>query len=218
MGKKKKIDWLNHFLEFIVVVIGILLAFQLNTCSEKKKEDAIVDSHISKIIDETRFNLNRVEGIQKNSKDLLQMLDTLTVVINDQERLEKEHFLTFQLMSLDYLYIKKNAYNTLVATGDIRHIDDLELQNDVVSLYEYYDWAEGYDVMTRNVFTDYYYPYIMDNMNLMKGSVQPQEVYANSKFTNILSSYKYSISGRLDRQQQLEKRVEEFLEKYDTPE
>lgn len=214
MGKRKKIDWLNHFLEFIVVVIGILLAFQLNTCSEKKKEDAIVDSHISKIIEETNFNLNRVKGIQENSASLLKMLDTLLVVINDKDRLKREHFLTYNLMSLDYLYIKKNAYNTLVATGDIRHIDDLELQNDVVSLYEYYSWAEGYDTMTRNIFTDYYYPYMMNNMDMKNGSVQSQETYNSKEFTNILSSYRYSVTGRLNRQKELEKMVSDFLEKY----
>jgi len=218
MAKRKKIDWLNHFLEFIVVVIGILLAFQLNTCSEKKKEDAIVDSHISKIIEETNFNMGRIKGIQKNSESMLAMLDTLFVAIKDKERLKSEHFLTFRLMSLDYLYIKKNAYNTLVATGDIRHIDNLELQNDVVSLYEYYSWAEGYDVMTRNVFTDYYYPYMMNNMDMLGGNVQPQETYNSKEFTNILGSYRYSIVGRLGKQQELEKRVEEFLEKYDTSE
>ncbi len=218
MGKKKKIDWLNHFLEFIVVVIGILLAFQLNTCSEKKKEEAIVDSHISKIVEETNFNMGRIKGIQKNSESMLTMLDTLFNVIKDKDRLEREHFLTFKLMSLDYLYIKKNAYNTLVATGDIRYIENLDLQNDVVSLYEYYSWAEGYDTMTRNIFTDYYYPYMMDNMDMIGGNVQPLETYNSKEFTNILSSYKYSLVGRLNRQQELEKRVAEFLEKYDTSE
>lgn len=218
MAKKKKIDWLNHFLEFIVVVIGILLAFQLNTCSERKKEDAIVESHISKIIEETRFNKGRVKGVQKNSETMLTMLDTLFIAINDEERLKKEHFLTFKLMSLDYLYIKKNAYNTLVTTGDIRHIDNLDLQNDVVSLYEYYNWAEGYDVMTRNIFSDYYFPYMMENMDMIGGTVQPQDTYNGKEFTNILSSYRYSITNRLERQQQLENRIEEFLEKYDIKE
>ena len=215
MRGTKRIDWLNHFLEFIVVVIGILLAFQLNTCSEKKKESELVKSHIENIIEETKFNLNRVKGIQKNSQDLLTMIDTLFVAIADEDRIKREHFLTYKIMGLDYLYIKKNAYNTLVTTGDIRFIDTLELQEGIVSLYEYYTWAEGYDTMTRNVFTDYYYPYMMSNMDMM-GMPQKQEVYNNKAFKNILSSYKYSVTGRLQRQKQLEKIMTDFLEKFDT--
>ena len=45
MTTKKKIDWLNHGLEFIVVVIGILLDFQLNTWSEQRKQRLIIDEH-----------------------------------------------------------------------------------------------------------------------------------------------------------------------------
>ena len=216
MRGTKKIDWLNHFLEFIVVVIGILLAFQLNTCSEKKQEATLVEGHIENILEETRFNKDRVTGIQKNSKDLLGMIDSLMVVVEDEKRLEKEHWLTFKIMALDYLYIKKNAYNSLITTGDIRYVDNVNLRNDVISLYEYYEWAEGYDVMTRNIFSDYYYPYMMNNMDMTGVTIQPQEVYNGKKFKNILSSYRYSITGRLQRQNELEKYIQDFLEKYDT--
>jgi len=180
MGKRK-IDWLNHGLEFAVVVVGILLAFQLNTCSEEKKEETLVSSHISKIIDETAFNKSRVQNIQKNSENMLAMIDTLSIAIDQPERLEKEHWLTFRIMSLDYLYIKKNAYNSMVATGDIRFVENAELQSDLVSLYEYYGWAEGYDLMTRNVFTDYYFPYMMGHMDMKDGEMQEIAVYQSKE-------------------------------------
>jgi len=55
MGKRK-IDWLNHGLEFTVVIIGILLAFQLNTCSERRKDNKIVKTHLDQLIEETSLN------------------------------------------------------------------------------------------------------------------------------------------------------------------
>lgn len=213
MGKRK-IDWLNHLLEFSVVVIGILLAFQLNTCSERKKEDTLVSSHISNILEETTFNKGRITTIQESSKNMIAMIDTLSAAINQPEQLKSKHWLTFRIMKLDYLYLKKNAYNSMVTTGDIRFVENMELQNDVISLYEYYSWAEGYDLMARNVFADYYYPYMMDHMDMMEGEMQEIEVYQSKKFKNILSSYRYSIEGRLDRQKELEKRINEFLEKH----
>ena len=77
MGKTKKIDWLNHFLEFIVVVVGILLAFQLNTCREAKKETSLVMGHVTNIVEETEFNRKQLETGKNNSERLLQKLDTL---------------------------------------------------------------------------------------------------------------------------------------------
>lgn len=213
MGKRK-IDWLNHLLEFAVVVVGILLAFQLNTCSENKKEDTLVSSHISKVVEETKFNKDRVLNIQKSSENMIAMIDTLSLAIEQPERLEKQHFLTFKLMNLEYLYLKKNAYNSMVTTGDIRFVENVDLQNDVISLYEYYVWAEGYDLMARNVFTDYYFPYMMNNVDMKGGKMQDLAVYQSKEFKNILSSYRYSILGRLERQKELEKNIDQFLEKY----
>jgi len=35
---KQRIDWLNHSLEFVVVIVGILIAFQLNKCSIERSQ------------------------------------------------------------------------------------------------------------------------------------------------------------------------------------
>ncbi len=53
---KPKIDWLNHALEFLVVIIGILLAFQLNKCSADKRLEETAQSHLAEIREETKFN------------------------------------------------------------------------------------------------------------------------------------------------------------------
>ena len=50
MSKRKfRIDWLNHSLEFIVVLIGILIAFQLNQCSTDKQNKKTSDTHLEEI-------------------------------------------------------------------------------------------------------------------------------------------------------------------------
>jgi len=52
----KKIDWTNHFIEFITVVIGILLAFGLNALYESRKEAHIVNKHLEGIKQEIVLN------------------------------------------------------------------------------------------------------------------------------------------------------------------
>ena len=53
---KKKIDWLNYSLEFFVVLIGILVAFQLNKCSANKEQSKTIETHLDQILVETKFN------------------------------------------------------------------------------------------------------------------------------------------------------------------
>lgn len=215
MRGTSRIDWLNHFLEFIVVVIGILLAFQLNTCSEQKKQQKLVDNHVQKILEETQFNKNMLEGSVKSSKRLLALLDSTVAetgkpVIN----LRKVHTLSMQLLSLDYLYIKKNAYNSLVQTGDIRYMNDPVLQNDIISLYEYYGWLEGLDGSSRTTYLENYMPYATENFDFINYVPQQEDVYTNKLYRNYLSVYSYSMQFRLQKQEEVLGYMNEFLTDY----
>jgi hypothetical protein len=212
---KRKIDWLNHFLEFIVVVIGILLAFQLNAYAEQNKEKELIVQHSNNIIQETEVNRNNVLRSLKSTEAGLAMLDTLLRIVDKPERLEREHFITFKLMaSVDFMYFKKNAYNTIVTTGDIRFVEDFQYQNDLVGLYEYYQWAEGVDMMVRGTFTDYYYPFIMNNLDLATAQLQSVETYNSKEFRNILASFSYSMAARKKKQEETLGEIQKFLDKY----
>jgi|GEM_PF-711554 len=219
MRGTRKIDWLNHFLEFIVVVIGILLAFQLNTCSEKKKEGKLVDEHIKHIVEETSLNKNLLESSIKNSERILSLLDTaIALTGKDPIPLEKVHSISLELMSLDYIYIKKNSYNSLVQTGDIRFIENSTLQNDVISLYEYYGWLEGLDDSSRITYLENYMPYATKNFDFINYVPQNEEVYTNKLYRNYLSVYKYSLKYRLEKQKEIMGYMNDFLDNYSNKE
>ena len=42
--KKKKIEWLNHFVGFVSVVLGVLMAFWLNSWNESRKESGSIET------------------------------------------------------------------------------------------------------------------------------------------------------------------------------
>lgn len=212
MSKSKKIDWLNHLLGFTVVMIGILIAFQLNTFSENRKESKLVQEHINAIVSETEFNNKRMDYAINATQVLLTKLDSLMERVNASENLDKANLLALQMLQLEPNYIKKNAYNSLIQTGDIRFIDDFNLKNDIVNLYEYYTWTDGVDEMTRQSFLDLYYPYVVDNLDLMGGKTQDAEIYTNKRFKNILSVYKFTLKARLRKFEETQTIIKNFLE------
>lgn len=213
MRGTKKIDWLNHFLEFIVVVIGILLAFQLNTCRESQKEHVLVEEHVASILEETQFNKTQIKGSIENSERLLAQLDTLITLTGEKDlNLPKMHRLSLALMSLDYMYIKKNAYQSFVETGDIRFVQNTKLRDEIVSLYEYYSWVSGMDESSRTSYLNNYLPYATENFDLITYQPQTPEIYTNKLYRNYLSIYRYTIQYRLQKQQDVLAIINDFLE------
>lgn len=70
----KKIDWLNHFLEFIMVVVGILLAFALNNYNESRKERQLAEQYMEGIKQEVAYNLKEVTQKLDYHLDLMRQM------------------------------------------------------------------------------------------------------------------------------------------------
>ncbi|MCW9037941.1 MULTISPECIES: DUF6090 family protein [Altibacter] len=214
MRGTKKIDWLNHFLEFIVVIVGILIAFQLNTCSEEKKEQLLIDRHVENVVQEARFNRENIEQTIKASERLSENIDSLIALIGNKGDLRSINDLGLRVLSYNNAYYKKTAYNTMVTSGDIRFFENLELRDAIISLYEYYAWAEGIDKASLENYSNYYYPYVAEHFDLIAGSPQDISVYDNKSYLNILATYNYMMKNRIAKQKEILEKTNEFLESY----
>lgn len=209
----KKINWRNHFVEFIVVVLGILMAFQLNQCSEDRKQEKLIDAHLEYLKEEGKYNLKNLEYSIKESEQSLQKLDSTIGLIYGKGDIEKINTLAFQILNPGYLYLRKNAYNSLINSGDIRFIKSFQLKKDIVNMYEYYAWTASFDSSTREAFFAGYFPYMKDNFDMVKGELQRPEVYYDKKLLNELSTFKYTLAAKLNKFKDCKKEVEGFLQK-----
>ena len=57
----QKINWTNHAIEFITVVIGILMAFWLNNYNEERKDTHQANQYLQSIQEEIIENKKEVE-------------------------------------------------------------------------------------------------------------------------------------------------------------
>lgn len=212
---KTKINWLNHLLEFSVVLVGILIAFQLNRCSEYSRQEALVDQHLRNVIEETKSNKTRLTATMDHSEMLLSSLDSLLGILNKESDLKKINSLSLKMMNLNNTYLEQTAYNSFRESGDIRFIENFDLKEDLVRLYEYYEYIGGMDEMTRESYIQFFYPYAVENLDLMTALVQPESVYRNKEFQNILSVYKYTLNVRMQVHKETLKEMESFLKTYE---
>lgn len=217
MAKKRNIDWLNHALEFFVVIIGILIAFQLNTCRDNNKEQKLIDKHISNVLEETTFNekmfVSSIESLEKLGSDIQQLQD---LQASEDASAKDLNSYAFKALNLPYLYLQKNAYNSLKGSNDIRFIKDFEQQSDIIELYENYIWTEGTQTATFNTYDKRFFAYFMAHFDLTSSEIQPKEKYTSLEFKNIVSAYKYSLNRRLQREKTNLELVRKFNKTYNT--
>ncbi len=214
MRGTRKIDWLNHFLEFIVVVIGILLAFQLNTCRENKRETALIERHITNIIEESQFNDTRMERSLKSTQETLNTINSILAEVDNAAEVPSISEKVYKLLNFEASYFKITAYNSLKESGDIRFMDDFQLRDDIITLYEYYNWASGLDEALADTYSNYLYPYVMKNVDMNSGLVQDPLIFKNIEFKNAIIAYKYILQARLGQNKTTQEKIDVFLKKY----
>lgn len=200
MAKKKiHIDWLNHGLEFFVVLIGILIAFQLNQCSSDKQEKKTVNTHLEQIAEETKFNKQSLESALAFGEHNLGKLDTVLLLIMQNKDYDKINRLSIELLNLGGAHFRKNAFQHLSESGDIRFIKDFDVKQRIINLYEYYNRVEDFDEISRNLHLQDYFPYVKNNFDLITSQRQSDEIYQNKLFKNILASYKRTSENRIQK-------------------
>ncbi len=60
---KNKIDWRNHFIELMVVFIGITSAFTLNSWQETRKNAGLEQTYISSLAKDIKSDIAQLEWL-----------------------------------------------------------------------------------------------------------------------------------------------------------
>lgn len=111
---KTKINWISLFLEFFVVLIGILIAFQLTEYTEKKRRERNLETHINDILKETEYNQGNFRFAKSIADWNLKKIDSVLTLIQNDGALGEINRLSHDLLNYGGLYIRKNAYTSLI--------------------------------------------------------------------------------------------------------
>ena len=158
--KKKKIEWLNHFVGFVSVVLGVLMAFWLNSWNESRKESGSIETALRNIKNEIERNQTGMDSILAKNKRQRDMLEEYLEFIDEDMKVKvpKEQlnplvekysdFLSADGMgvkiNLDLLQLSEVAWVTTHRTGILAAID-FELAFTLESTYDLQEKVNSFD-------------------------------------------------------------------------
>ncbi len=205
-------NWAKYGLEFLTVLIGILIAFQLNEYATSRKQQKTLQNHFKYIAEETQRNDNSIDRAITNSNRSLSVVDTLISLVQNNGNIQRINGLAFRAMNFEGAYIQKNAYLTLTESGDIRFLNDFELKSKTVLLYEFYKWMASIEEIGFVAMREDYYPYMKANFDMLNATVQAREVYFTKKFANALALYRYALIERLKKYEECKGQIKQYLD------
>jgi hypothetical protein len=139
VGALRRQDWLTVTLELLIVVIGIFIGLQADAWNESRKERALERAHLEQLYSDLDYNVQRLTELSEQQAELVEELTfVVSVLMNGSiESGETDRF-KWALMTM-FRYpppgLRTGGYDTLVASGDLSVLRDLELKTRLVELH-----------------------------------------------------------------------------------
>lgn len=214
---KKKIDWLNHTLEFMVVLIGILIAFQLNKCSENKSKADLLKSHLNYIEIECKENTQRLAVSIDHIKDQLKNCDSILMEISTSKNINKIRSFSTRLLDMRNIDLVNDSYQVLSQSGDIRYLKNFNQKRRIITLYDSFEKVERINQSNQKLYDNHFYPYLKDNFDLVNWdyvdvkSKEDASKYFSRAFGNTVSTYRYLLLSKLKTYEKEKQMIDAYL-------
>ena len=130
--------WPEYFVEMIVIVAGILVAFGLNNWNEQRKDKASEHKILRELKSDLEYNQIEIEGILARTKEELSRTDSLISLISNGTLDLSIHSNLFYRLGMPFVGIFNNsnsAYKFIVSKG-IESISNDSLRISISDIYE----------------------------------------------------------------------------------
>ena len=163
--------------EIVLVVIGILIALQINNWNEERKEDKIELSYLKEMLEDYETNL-------RSSKIVINKFETMLPILTElieQSLLDKP---TISVDSLNKAFVQisdmptysstDRVYNNLIGSGDLRLINNKALKTELSVYFETLNILKLVQTTHEMELVESFQPYIIDNLDFL--AVAPQRI------------------------------------------
>ena len=211
----KKINWLDHIANLLVVILGISIAFYLESYKEEKANAMQEVKYMQSLTEDLTADVNVMDTLIKWNTYMSNSLVKLTQAATG--RPYEEDSLVIYLLSSQYnppFTPQLTTYESLKASGQMGLIVDFELRNQLVELYEqYYRGVRQYDEAIDLHLKDFFKPFYFKNVEFIGRNDVRKEFLRKPEFQNIMFAYRYLFLAKSEFYKAVKDQIEDTLKK-----
>ena len=145
--------------EILLVVIGILIALQINNWSEKQKELNLANVYYCRILEDFELDMDLIEKSYDQVSEKISLGRQLILDLHKGNK--NKHTILNEWLKFvrhDVFVPRKIAFNDLISSGNLKLLTDVELKDAVSEYYSNLDNILGQIDQNRNEIVKRSYP------------------------------------------------------------
>lgn len=200
--KKKKgsrFNLLEKFLEIVLIILSVYIALVFEGWSERRKDHERLMQYYSNFITELNRDIQDLKDEQKdaenhvnNCKKHIQLLTSDGSPDSIKVQLLKMNESVFFLSS------KMLSYKSMVESGDLKLIENIEVRKALVEMEEAFLGVKVREDMYLNLCTKDMIDYFKSNFDMIKGRPFKEDFYKSIDYRNLVILFRNHNVARLE--------------------
>lgn len=211
----KKINWLDHITNLLVVILGISIAFYLEGYRAEKDNQAQERRYLESLVTDLNADIEALDTLIQVNDMIIKATNSLSSATNESGY-DDHSKLRNDVLMIQYnppLVPQGTIYESMKASGKMDLVNDFELRNKLVELYEqYYRGTSQYDEALDQHLRDFIKPFFIKSIRYTSGTTVEGDFLQSPEFQNIIFSYRYLFEAKNDFYREVRKQVEEVKE------
>jgi len=191
--------------EIVLVVIGILIALQINNWNNdriKKIAEHKYYENLKGELAEDKLELNGV--IKYNIDDIEKFKYGIQIIeINDRKSVDTLGHISMTLFRYSDAYVQNNLYNTILNSGEIKLVNNTKIIEGIRKLEETYLYINKMEDIHRDVILNNALISLKKNLKFTNSEIQHQDELFTFEFQNLM----YVFVGIMDEKDEIYNRA-----------
>jgi len=211
------IDWRSKVVDLLIVIVGITIAFKMNTWNESLKSDKEAKNYLTSFSQENQSNeadlKSALEFVISNKKDIDTLKQMLLSGNHDENKIIS---LLPSMMAMADFAPSETTMENIKFSGEFDLIKDIVLRKLLIETYNSFDVAMKFEELLMDYTNDYVTPFFFSNVRFIDFSSIDFNFIENFRFENIVIGYEVLMNQQITGYQlSLEKvsRLNDYLTK-----
>jgi len=203
--------------EIILVVIGILIALQINNWNQNNSNKKLERQYYSSMKSQLSEDLYKLNGEIYYNQDLLNKFTYAKELLiqKDKSKLDTLAKITLSMVYYADFRRKSNVYQTLVNSGEIKHLNNHNILEHLQSLEENYSYINRIEESNLTVIIFQVVPEIKEVVRIDPLKVENVEILFSYQFQNDIDLLIHLVIEKRDAYMQAQKEINTTIELID---
>jgi len=209
-----KIDWQSKIIDLLIVIVGISIAFQLNTWNESIQSNIEFNNYVESFYEENSTNMSQLNSALEFSKTHKSNIDTLQqILLSNSYSDSRIETLAASLMVITSYNPSTTTMENIIASGEFELIKNIELRKRIIKTYNSYKNTKQLENLVTDYINQYVTPYFFEHVRFSNFSSLDKEFIEDPKFENVVIGYGVLLNQQLQGYQSNLEKVNELNEK-----